>query len=341
MLAHLAEMAPYWLGEIERVLDGVRGARAASAGSRPTTVRIGLVERDRSAARRASCTTGSTTPSTRFDRRWRSLTPADLARRGVHPKRGEMTVAQMPDPFIVGHLEDHVDPDRLDPRGRGRRRLSAAGTGSMFILYAIPIGIVAGLLVGGRLDGLGAVRLHWVPLILLGLLLQVAIFSDTIGGRSATRDRPSTSLDSDRVRGRAAERRVPGVALIAIGAGCNLAAIVANGGWMPADPAALAAIGGIGQGYTNSVELAAPALGPLTDLFALPAWLPFANVFSVGDVLIGVGVAATIALAMRGRYSGGSSRTCVLRNARIRSNASRRFSRFSQPCPSSSYHWTS
>ena len=26
---------------------------------------------------------------------------------------------------------------------------------------------------------------------------------------------------------------------------------------------------------------------PLTDIFALPAWLPFANVFSIGDVLIG------------------------------------------------------
>jgi hypothetical protein len=69
---------------------------------------------------------------------------------------------------------------------------------------------------------------------------------------------------------------------------------------MPADPHALAAIGGIGQGYTNSIELAAPALGPLTDLFVLPAWLPFANVFSIGDVLIGVGVATAIALAMRG-----------------------------------------
>ena len=30
-------------------------------------------------------------------------------------------------------------------------------------------------------------------------------------------------------------------------------------------------------------------LGPLTDLFAMPAWLPMANIFSVGDVLIGVG----------------------------------------------------
>ena len=68
---------------------------------------------------------------------------------------------------------------------------------------------------------------------------------------------------------------------------------------MPADPAALASVGDRAAGQTNSVVVADPALRPLTDIFALPAWLPFANVFSVGDVLIGIGVAATIALAMR------------------------------------------
>jgi hypothetical protein len=171
----------------------------------------------------------------------------------------------------------------------------------MFILYAIPIGIAAGYLVGGRLDRLGALRLRWVPLILLGLLLQVAIFSDAIG-RAAGDAGPAIYIASAAIVFAAVVRnvKVPGVWVIAIGAGCNLAAIVANGGWMPADPTALAAIGGLGQGYTNSIDAADPALRPLTDLFVLPAWLPFSNVFSVGDVLIGVGVAATIALAMRG-----------------------------------------
>jgi hypothetical protein len=93
------------------------------------------------------------------------------------------------------------------------------------------------------------------------------------------------------------------VAFIALGAGCNLAEIVTNGGWMPADPAALESIGGLYAGYTNSVIVAEPALRPLTDLFALPTWLPLANVFSIGDVLIGVGIAATIALAMRRQAS--------------------------------------
>lgn len=94
--------------------------------------------------------------------------------------------------------------------------------------------------------------------------------------------------------------RVRGLPIVAAGAALNLAAIVANGGFMPADPGALAAAGLTpASGPTNSVVSASPALAPLTDVFALPPWLPFANVFSVGDVLIGLGVAITIALAMR------------------------------------------
>jgi Family of unknown function (DUF5317) len=40
-------------------------------------------------------------------------------------------------------------------------------------------------------------------------------------------------------------------------------------------------------------------LRPLTDVFAIPAWLPMANVFSVGDVLIAIGIAWTIVATMR------------------------------------------
>ena len=66
-----------------------------------------------------------------------------------------------------------------------------------------------------------------------------------------------------------------------------------------ADPDAAASVGGIAPGYSNSSLDARPALAPLTDVFATPPPLPFANVFSVGDVLIGIGVAATIVIAMR------------------------------------------
>jgi hypothetical protein len=182
----------------------------------------------------------------------------------------------------------------------------------MFILYAIPIGIGLGFLLGGRLDRLATLRLRWAPLMLAGLAIQVAIFTD-LGGPLVGDAGPAIYIASTALVLVAVLRNIaiPGVALIAVGAGCNLAAIVANGGWMPADPAAVAAVGGEATGYTNSIVVAEPALRPLTDVFALPAWLPLANVFSIGDVCIGLGVAATIILAMRGapraaRPAGGS-----------------------------------
>ena len=94
--------------------------------------------------------------------------------------------------------------------------------------------------------------------------------------------------------------RIPGMVLVAIGAASNLAAIVANGGYMPASAAAVAAIGrGQIVTYSNSAVIPHPALEPLTDVIALPTWLPFTNIISVGDLLIGAGIAAVIAIAMR------------------------------------------
>jgi hypothetical protein len=106
VLAHLAEMAPYWLGEIERVLAGHPEPEPfGRIASDP--VRIALVERDRSLPPRELYDRIEENLR-RFDRRWRTLTPAELARRGLHPTRGEFTVEAMPERFIVGHLEDHV-----------------------------------------------------------------------------------------------------------------------------------------------------------------------------------------------------------------------------------------
>jgi hypothetical protein len=178
----------------------------------------------------------------------------------------------------------------------------------VFILYAIPIGILAGLVLGGKLDRLGDLRLRWAPLAVSGLLVQVALFADPIS--SAVGDlAPAIYVLSTAVVLVAVLRdvRVPGMAVIAIGAASNLAAIVANGGYMPADPAALASVVELSAGYSNSVVVSDPALRPLTDLFALPATFPLANVFSVGDVLIGIGVAATIVATMRGRRMDGAA----------------------------------
>ena len=172
----------------------------------------------------------------------------------------------------------------------------------MFMLWAIPAGILAGLALGGRLSNLASFRFRWGWLAIAGLLVQVVLFSPT-GDAIAGAWSPWIYLGSTLAVFVAVARnlRLPGMAVVALGALSNLAAIAANGGAMPADPAALAIAGLPKRDHLNSVVLADPALRPLTDIFALPAWLPMANVFSIGDVLIAVGVMWAIVAAMRRR----------------------------------------
>jgi hypothetical protein len=182
----------------------------------------------------------------------------------------------------------------------------------MFILYAVIIGLVVGLVAGGKLSAIGDLHFRWAPVVLVGFLAQVLLFSDAVATRVGDLG-PALYVGSTLMVLVAVLRNVavPGVPLVALGAASNLLAIVSNGGFMPASPAAMAALGKDGPTiYSNSAVVARPALGPLTDLFALPPWLPFSNVFSIGDVILGVGVAVVIAAAMRRNRAGyGVART--------------------------------
>ncbi len=171
----------------------------------------------------------------------------------------------------------------------------------MFILYAIVLGLLLGRLLGGRLDGLAGLSFRWVGVAIAGLAVQVVLFSAPM-----SRDmRDIGPLLYAASTGAVlvfvlVNLRIRGMAVVALGAGLNLLAIVANGGTMPASRAALAMAGlGSSGGYASSRELTSPVLGPLGDVFALPAGVPLANVFSVGDVLIALGIVLVIVAAMR------------------------------------------
>ena len=75
VLAHVAEMLPFWQGEMERDPDGSRRASPVPFGrSASDPIRLGLIERDRSPAAARSCSTGSTTASSDCGRRLATLT---------------------------------------------------------------------------------------------------------------------------------------------------------------------------------------------------------------------------------------------------------------------------
>ncbi len=173
----------------------------------------------------------------------------------------------------------------------------------MFILYAVLIGVALGVLLGGDTTRLSHIRFHWKPVVFAGLIVQVVLFSTVVSERVGDLG-PLLYVASTAAVLAAVIRnaRIPGLPIVALGSVGNLAAIIANGGYMPAGAAAMAALGkGVPEGYSNSAMMAHPALEMLTDIFALPRWLPLANVFSIGDVLIAVGVVWAIATAMRTR----------------------------------------
>jgi hypothetical protein len=173
----------------------------------------------------------------------------------------------------------------------------------MFILYSVVIGLALGLILGGRPAGLATIQFRFAWLIALGFAIQMLLFSTPLTERVGDLGAPLYVLSTGLVFvGLLANARIRGLQIVAIGAACNLIAIVANGGYMPASPAALAAAGMLpASGYSNSTVVADPVLAGLTDVYALPPWLPFANVYSIGDILISVGIIVVFVVAMRDR----------------------------------------
>jgi Family of unknown function (DUF5317) len=146
-------------------------------------------------------------------------------------------------------------------------------------------------LAGGKLSALGDLRLRAPWLAVAGILVQVVIVSVLPGGSSWLHE--AAHLASYVLLGACAwvNRRVPGVWLIAAGGLLNFIVIVANGGVMPADPSLIveAAQRG-GHGFVNSGVVADPHLAFLGDQIATPRSWPMANVFSIGDLIILLGV---------------------------------------------------
>jgi hypothetical protein len=173
----------------------------------------------------------------------------------------------------------------------------------VFILYPVLIALVVGVVTGGRLARLGQLRLAWAPLIALGMVVQLLLFSSPVGNALGDAAPWAYVGSNILVLGAvAANLATPGLWLVCLGGISNFVAIVANGGYMPVNPDTLAAMGRVAKvDYSNSAPRDVVVLFPLTDIFAMPAWVPLANVFSVGDVLIGVGAAIAVFAAMHGR----------------------------------------
>jgi Family of unknown function (DUF5317) len=158
----------------------------------------------------------------------------------------------------------------------------------MLMLAVIAVGLLTVPLRGGRLMRLGDLELRLPGLALAGIGLQVLVISVVPAGFAGLHE--PLHVASYALLGAFGwvNRRVTGVPVMLAGGALNAIAIVANGGRMPADPDT--AVPAVAGEFSNATAVDEPRLTFLGDVFATPDWLPLHNVYSVGDVVLVLGV---------------------------------------------------
>ncbi|HKZ90896.1 MAG TPA: MFS transporter [Candidatus Limnocylindrales bacterium] len=170
------------------------------------------------------------------------------------------------------------------------------------LLIAGTLGIVGGLLAGGRLTNLLSVRLRYGALILLALFLRIAtqwLIDQGVDLVDQLRV-PLFGLSFGLLMASLwLNRSQPGLLLALIGIGFNGLALIANGGYMPVYGPAVHVVGLTEADLSATFHVLLPdelgldfllSAGPFGDI--LPLAIPFlTNVVSLGDVLLAAGVA--------------------------------------------------
>jgi len=108
VLAHVAEMLPFWMGEIELILDAGGGGEPTAFGRlEADELRVAIITRDRTFPARELLGRVEA-EGRRVSRRLRALGDADAAAQGRHVTRGDLSVREIAERLIVAHLEGHV-----------------------------------------------------------------------------------------------------------------------------------------------------------------------------------------------------------------------------------------
>ena len=166
----------------------------------------------------------------------------------------------------------------------------------MLWLFAIVLGLVFGLLTHGRIGNLARLRFRWPWLILAAVVVREAVLLTPLNRVDAARFIYVAALAAIVLWTIPHFGRLPGIQLITAGAALNLLVILANRARMPVAPEfapSLVRHGDVAQ-YT--------VMGSGTNLNLLGDWIslyPVPETYSPGDVLIAVGLAIVVFLAVR------------------------------------------
>ncbi|MCI2426120.1 DUF5317 domain-containing protein [Candidatus Acetothermia bacterium] len=171
----------------------------------------------------------------------------------------------------------------------------------MLLVWPVLIGLIIGFLRGGRIAQLGALPLKVTWLIPISLVIQLLIFP-------LIAPQPIIAWGTEYfhigsyvllVVFVVINRRLVPLVSAGLGMITNFIVIVINGGYMPVSITALSRTGAEGiiprlqqYGYFGNVMLMSEqtALNFLGDILYLPRFIPFSVPFSIGDVIISIGI---------------------------------------------------
>jgi Family of unknown function (DUF5317) len=171
------------------------------------------------------------------------------------------------------------------------------------VALALPVlaALGLGLALGGSLANLARLELRAPWLFLAAIGLQLVAFPLTFFPWETDETVASALWVVSYgllIVAAALNARIVGVPIVAAGMLLNVAAIVANRGTMPVRLEAMQDAGRDDVVRANSTALTDPSLPWLVDRWAAPDWVPLANVFSVGDVVIAVGAFVLVLAAV-------------------------------------------
>jgi len=189
----------------------------------------------------------------------------------------------------------------------------------MLLLLALLCGLIVGWARGGSLVKLGQLPLRHSWLILIAFLLQIITFSPRFEGLGwSDRLAPALYIFSILLLLLAVglNLSLSGMKIFGLGLLLNFLVIAANGGYMPVPLDNLTRAGMVdlaellqakGHVSKSTILTSETRLPFLADIFLLPSGLPLSNVFSIGDVFIGIGAFILVLQAMQGDNSTSSA----------------------------------
>jgi hypothetical protein len=160
----------------------------------------------------------------------------------------------------------------------------------------LAVGIAAGLLAGGTLSNWSHVELRWWWIVAAAFVVREAVALSSLNTIDWLRFVYVGFLLVLVGWGVSNTRRLPGLWLVAVGAGLNLMVILANDFRMPVSTSsgALVARGHVGQYVLMDSGTKLRWLG---DWITVPGW--FGGVYSPGDVVVGLGIGVVAFLVTR------------------------------------------